>query len=747
MNIIDIQDNLKNFSEDQLINEMQRPSGNAPQFLVLSEITRRKRMRDDFNMRKAANEPTVAQEAVASAGVPAQGIMGMSEAMAPKAAMAQGGIGSVMSQPMKSQMPQPTSMPQDGIMAMSSGGYTRPRQKIEERRMKSGKIGLFQGNTFLGTKKDIDGDGESLASQIGFGQKGSIVESIKDALGFAEGGVIKAQNGLPLGLRQKNPGNIRPGAGFIGETGADGGYATFGSDDEGLRAIQRLLMTYGDKYGVNTLRGFANRYAPPSDNNPTGNYIDFLADKTGIDPDAEINLAKQGSAIIPAVIGFEQGQQPYSQAQIDRAIRAAGTEDPTEVSSILAEPLDDDKPSMLSNIASELNPFSVKTAAASAFTPTGNTQVMLDDDPDAKPSQAEIRAMVQDKYRESGLGSFKGTVPNLGGSGIVVENIDDLAKATARNAQTAQDQVITSVEQGASASEVESLIEDAQEKSNKAALVQAQSKDMSAAADEGASIKANTEAKQLLDEADALEATAKNSPDAIAEQLINEAQKKREEAGKLVQSAQNLSASATQKSEEATDQRSNLTPDAGTVKPSTEKSDETETKKEKAADADSNKPIYSSQAAGSVSSLESEIMALQDRMKKSAEQDKWLSLAQAGLSLMSSTNPTLLGALGEAGISGLSAMKEAESRYQEGVVDLINARAKLAENKTGMTAANAVSRLNKITDLLVKGVDELGGPLSPETRSRLENESRYLRKDILKYPDYTTGANTPPPAS
>jgi hypothetical protein len=134
-------------------------------------------------------------------------------------------------------------------------------------------------------------------------------------------------------------------------------------------------------------------------------------------------------------------------------------------------------------------------------------------------------------------------------------------------------------------------------------------------------------------------------------------------------------------------------------------------------------------------------------MKKSAEQDKWLSLAQAGLSLMSSTNPTLLGALGEAGISGLSAMKEAESRYQEGVVDLINARAKLAENKTGMTAANAVSRLNKITDLLVKGVDELGGPLSPETRSRLENESRYLRKDILKYPDYTTGANTPPPAS
>ena len=70
MNIIDIQDQLKNFSEDQLINEMQMPSGNAPQFLVLSEIQRRKRMRDDFAKRQAAQQATVAEEAIAAAGVP-----------------------------------------------------------------------------------------------------------------------------------------------------------------------------------------------------------------------------------------------------------------------------------------------------------------------------------------------------------------------------------------------------------------------------------------------------------------------------------------------------------------------------------------------------------------------------------------------------------------------------------------------------------------------------------------------------
>ena len=199
---------------------------------------------------------TVAQEAVASAGVPAQGIMGMSEAMAPQSA-ASDGIGTIMPQSMRQAVPDTPAVPmrkggtvvsrsqsgnmtddeyekfmsdlsssslfnkgmsdkdafnramsllEEDLSGYSSGGSTG--QRIEERRMKNGKIGLFQGNTFLGTKQDRDGNGESLADQIGFGGDGNIMDSIKEALGFAEGGVIKAQNGLPLGLRQSNPGNM-----------------------------------------------------------------------------------------------------------------------------------------------------------------------------------------------------------------------------------------------------------------------------------------------------------------------------------------------------------------------------------------------------------------------------------------------------------------------------------------------------------------------------------------------------------
>ena len=61
MNILDIQEALKDFSEQQLIKEMQNPSGNAPQFLVLSELNRRKRMKADFQARQAQQAPTVAE--------------------------------------------------------------------------------------------------------------------------------------------------------------------------------------------------------------------------------------------------------------------------------------------------------------------------------------------------------------------------------------------------------------------------------------------------------------------------------------------------------------------------------------------------------------------------------------------------------------------------------------------------------------------------------------------------------------
>ena len=81
LNMIDTQDKLKNFSEAQLIKEMQMPSGSAPQFMVLSEIERRKRMRSDAQRQEGLMQPTVAQEAVSAAGVPQQGIAQVAQSL------------------------------------------------------------------------------------------------------------------------------------------------------------------------------------------------------------------------------------------------------------------------------------------------------------------------------------------------------------------------------------------------------------------------------------------------------------------------------------------------------------------------------------------------------------------------------------------------------------------------------------------------------------------------------------------
>jgi len=114
-------------------------------------------------------------------------------------------------------------------------------------------------------------------------------------------------------------------------------------------------------------------------------------------------------------------------------------------------------------------------------------------------------------------------------------------------------------------------------------------------------------------------------------------------------------------------------------------------------------------------------------MEKSREQDKWLALAQAGMALMSSKEPTMMGALGEAGISGLTAMREAQQRYEEGVVDLINARAKLQKDsdKGDLTGTNIISRINQLSREM-SGAD--GAMMTPEEKEAARNEIIALKR-------------------
>lgn len=89
MNLFQLQEQLKDFSKDQLLSEMQSPSGSAPPFLVMTELQRRSRMENAAALDQGPPTSTVAQDTVNAAGVPQGGIADMARSMAPQTNMTQ----------------------------------------------------------------------------------------------------------------------------------------------------------------------------------------------------------------------------------------------------------------------------------------------------------------------------------------------------------------------------------------------------------------------------------------------------------------------------------------------------------------------------------------------------------------------------------------------------------------------------------------------------------------------------------
>lgn len=99
---------------------------------------------------------------------------------------------------------------------------------------------------------------------------------------------------LPRGIRNNNPLNIEAGtftSGLPGYTGSDGRFARFETPDQGVNAADRLLGTYANKYGLNTVSGIVGRWAPTSDGNNVSSYAANVSKQLGVDPNAPLNMA------------------------------------------------------------------------------------------------------------------------------------------------------------------------------------------------------------------------------------------------------------------------------------------------------------------------------------------------------------------------------------------------------------------------------------------------------------------------
>lgn len=121
----------------------------------------------------------------------------------------------------------------------------------------------------------------------------------------------------PRGIRNNNPGNIRHGSPWQGmaKEQTDKDYIQFLTPEYGIRAISKTLSTYANKYNIKTVRGIISRWAPPSEND-TESYIQTVADKLGVTPTQTISIDYYKAGLIEAIVKHENGQQPYSVAQI-----------------------------------------------------------------------------------------------------------------------------------------------------------------------------------------------------------------------------------------------------------------------------------------------------------------------------------------------------------------------------------------------------------------------------------------------
>lgn len=110
------------------------------------------------------------------------------------------------------------------------------------------------------------------------------------------------------GFRNNNPGNLRYGVPWVGVVGQDAdGYAIFDKLEHGIRAMGVDLLTKIGR-GVNTLAAIITVYAPPSDNNPTAEYIDRVSAWTDLDPYQILTRADMPT-VAAAMIRFENGHR------------------------------------------------------------------------------------------------------------------------------------------------------------------------------------------------------------------------------------------------------------------------------------------------------------------------------------------------------------------------------------------------------------------------------------------------------
>jgi len=154
----------------------------------------------------------------------------------------------------------------------------------------------------------------------------------------------------------------------------------------------------------------------------------------------------------------------------------------------------------------------------------------------------------------------------------------------------------------------------------------------------------------------------------------------------------------------------------------------------------SNKKVnpMANRASDSPSSYEQKLLDILAEREKSADQDKWLGLAEMGMRLMASSNPNMLSAIGESGLGAFGSYRKQQAGQDAEELNILSKLADLdmaqqtlqarrdiaaasRSSKSGFTFPQAVNtqqeRLKLVTEQLADMQDPLGNRLEGVDRA------------------------------
>ena len=686
MNMFQLQERIKDFSKDQLVKEMQQPSGAVPPFLVLSELQRRTRMEKAFQAEQAqGQQSTVAQDAIAAAGVPQGGIADMAQALAPQTDM----TGNTGAMPVQ-------NMYGGGVVRMQPGGLTPSEREgylifLDQMNLADSPRSQEMYAAMMARQRENPPSPSLFMPGIDRAPQNLALSDVDTRLStFMPGAEAPAAPvRQPSGLGPApNADTLSVAAAATAPSAQSAGQRALEAFTGGVSDFASSVMP--DLSGIEALLG---RFTGEQGSRPAEDYINPVDEFAGLDGFGpgfvQESAAPERRGYIPPTIGATELNTPAFRNALrgePNAGLATGLRDAAES----ADPLD------AFGGATELNTPAVRNALRGESTRSGRPGFRPGDTINitgfGNQTLDELRAIIADPNSSPGEREAAQTRLSVAqGVGSVLQGTSDfLAEPVGPEGSPTLDMF----------ADAAALIGRAGnypiELAGRAASL--------VAPETGAGILDWTEAnKDMYDSwATAFE------PD-VGAQIEAAARRSAEEAA-AVRDAANITESLKTPEEVAAAARAAR--DAVVPRP-VPRPDRRTT------------PPAGGGGAGA-------------RAAGAADADKWLALAQFGLGLMASQQPTLGGAIGEAGTAALSQLRESQKEAYERDLAERTLAARSARGRDGLSASNLISIRSDLIEQYNNLTDGLGGEptaadleAANQIKNQLAGVDRLLGLDAL----------------